>query len=116
MDRHEEARKLNSTVGLVGLRAQATAVGLVQLCSELLKAGVLDNAAVSRIKSAIADQILVSYKPSRGRVEFEDSLNRRLDRLFPLSGEGGHPAAAVGTSTDMQEGLGLAEEEPFPPR
>ena len=107
MDRHDDARRLNSEVSLVGLRAQATAVGLVQLCAELLQAGVLDNAAVGRIKSAIADQIVVSYKPHRGREEFEAALHRRLDRLFPVAGQGGHPAAAVGTSQDLGEGLDI---------
>ena len=116
MDRHEEARRLNSTVGLVGLRAQATAVGLVQLCSELRDAGVLNDAAIGRIKSAIADQIIVSYKPSRGREDFETSIHRRLDQLFPLKGQGGNPAAAVGTSHDMQHDLGLAGDEPVTPR
>ena len=107
MSKHEDARRLHTTVDLVGLRAQATAVGLVQLCSELLRAKVLDNAAITRIKDAIADDILVSYKPSRGRAEFEASLHRRLDSLFPLAGEGGHPAASVGTSQDMGDGLGI---------
>lgn len=112
MDRHEEARRLNSTVGMVGLRAHATAVGLVQLCNELLRAGVLDNDAVTRIRTAIADQIIVSYKPARGRAEFEASLHRRLDKLFPLAGEA-HPPAHVGTSSEMQEGLGLADGDPI---
>lgn len=108
MNRHEDARRLNTELGVVGLRAQATAVGLVQLCSELLQAGVLDNAAVTRIKSAIADQIVVSYKSNRGREAFEASLHRRLDRLFPLAGQGGHPPAVVGSSDDLREGLGIA--------
>ncbi len=107
MDRHEDARRLNTEMGLVGLRAQATAVGLVQLCAELLQAGVLSNEAVSRIKSAIADQIVVSYKPHRGRDAFEASLHRRLDKLFPVAGQGGHPPAAVGTSDELREGLDL---------
>ena len=107
MDRHDDARRLNTEVGLVGLRAQATAVGLVQLCSELLQAGVLTNDAITRIKSAIADQIVVSYKPHRGREAFETSLHRRLDRLFPVVGQGGHPPAAVGSSDELREGLGV---------
>ncbi|WP_375394194.1 hypothetical protein [uncultured Sphingomonas sp.] len=107
MDRHEEARRLNSDLSLVGLRAQATAVGLVQLCAELLQAGVLDDQAIGRIKTAIADQIVVSYKPKRGREDFEAALLRRLDKLFPLTGQDGHPAAAVGTSQDMRTGLNL---------
>ena len=37
-----------------------TAVGFVQLCAELLKAGVIDDPAVSRIKDAIAKDIIVT--------------------------------------------------------
>lgn len=109
MSKHDDARRLHTTVGLVGLRAQATAVGLVQLCNELLRARVLDNAAITRIKDAIAADIVVSYKPVRGRAEFEASLHRRLDALFPLAGDGSHSAASVGTSHEMGEGLGLDE-------
>lgn len=108
MDRHEEARRLNSDVSLIGLRAQATAVGLVQLCAELLRAKVLDDAAIGRIKASVADQIIVSYKPKRGREDFEAALHRRLDKLFPPAGQGS-PAAAVGTSQDMRDSLNLGE-------
>lgn len=107
MDRHEDARRLNTEVGLLGLRAQATAVGLVQLCSELRKAGVLSNDAVTRIKSAIADQIVVSYKPHRDRAAFETSLHRRLDKLFPVSDDGASPPAEVGSAEALRDGLGL---------
>jgi hypothetical protein len=109
MDRLNDARQLNSELGLVGLRAQATAVGLVQLCSELRSAGVLSDEAVARIKAAIADQIVVSYKPSRGREAFEASLHRRLDRLFPASRHDGEPAKAVGTSSELRHGLDLSD-------
>ncbi len=105
MDRHQDARRLNSELGLVGLRAHATAVGLLQLCTELLDAGVLDSAAITRIKSAIADQITVSYTSHRGREAFEESLHRRLDNLFPTAGPRDHPAGTVGTSQEMGEGL-----------
>jgi hypothetical protein len=59
-DEKAEARKLHDTLGLIGLRAHATAVGFVQLCAELLKAGVIDDPAVSRIKDAIAKDIIVT--------------------------------------------------------
>jgi hypothetical protein len=106
----DDARRLNSEVGLVGLRAQATAVGLLQLCSELLRAGVIDDDAIGRIKDAIADQIVVSYKAPRGRDAFAASIHRRLDRLFPASGEQG-PADRVGTSQDLRAGLDLSDED-----
>ena len=110
MDRLNDARQLNSDLGLIGLRAQATAVGLVQLCSELRMAGVLTDEAVARIRAAIADQIVVSYKPSRGREAFETSLHRRLDKLFPAAGQPSQPAA-VGTSQDLRDGLDLSARD-----
>jgi hypothetical protein len=75
-----EVRKLHDEVGFVGLRAQATAVGFIQLCSELHRSGVLDQAAVDRIKDAIARELAMS---SRGvyATELERS-RKRLDDLF----------------------------------
>jgi hypothetical protein len=80
MDRGEE-RRLHDQVGFVGLRAQATAVGFIQLCTELCRAGVLDPSAMGRIKEAIAKELALSKPRSAYRTEFETSL-RRLDDLF----------------------------------
>ena len=80
MDQAEE-RKLHDQVGFVGLRAQATAVGFIQLCTELCAAGVLDEAAMGRIKDAIAKELALS----RPRSAYQDELERsrsRLDDLF----------------------------------
>jgi hypothetical protein len=76
-----EDRKLHDQVGFVGLRAQATAVGFIQLCTELCGAGVLDAAAMDRIKEAIAKELALSRPRSSYQAEFEGSL-RRLDDLF----------------------------------
>ena len=81
----EQARQLHNDLDFIGLRAQATAVGLLQLCGELLKAGVLDDAAVGRIKEAIQRDICVSNARSHAREEFETTLRRRLDAVFPCA-------------------------------
>lgn len=81
-----KARQLHFSVDLMGLRAHATGVGLLQLCAELLKAGVIDDDAIGRIKEAIATDIIVSRKISRGKDEFARSLRKRLDDTFPKSG------------------------------
>jgi hypothetical protein len=73
----------------VGLRAQATAAGLVQLCKELQTAGVLNGEAVSRIKSSIADEIALTAPRSIRREEFRRDVCRRLDALFSGSLEVG---------------------------
>jgi hypothetical protein len=78
-------KKLHQTLSFVGLRAQATAVGLLQLCRELSDAGVLSSEAVGRIKDAISRDIAVGCPPSARRDEYERDVRGRLDRLF--SGE-----------------------------
>lgn len=79
---YEKQRKLHFDLMNVGLRAQATAVGLVQLCIELRNANLLNEAALERIKNAIADDVSIS--PPRGvpaRV-YRSDIKSRLDRLF----------------------------------
>lgn len=81
MDERDEHR-LHETIGFVGLRAQATAVGLLQLSAELVRAGVLDEAAVTRIKEAIAKDIALSRPRSATKEDYERSIRERLDGLF----------------------------------
>lgn len=57
---YEKQKKLHFDVTNVGLRAQATAVGLVQLCLELRRTNILDEAAIERIKDTIADEVSVT--------------------------------------------------------
>jgi hypothetical protein len=77
-----DERRLHQTVSLVGLRAHATAVGLIQLTTELVRAGVLDQAAVGRIKCAIANDLMLSPPSSVKKAEFETWVRNRLDALF----------------------------------
>lgn len=81
MDEREEAR-LHDNVSLVGLRAHATAVGFVKLTSELVRAGVLEEAAVDRIKEAIVKELSLSRSRSASKEDFERSTRVRLDALF----------------------------------
>jgi hypothetical protein len=80
-----EGKKLHDAIGFVGLRAHATAVGLIQLTSELAAAGVLDQAAVGRIKVKIAQDLALNMPPHAIKEDFEEQTRQRLDRLF--SGE-----------------------------
>jgi hypothetical protein len=81
----KEAKRHHETVDRVGLRAHATAVGLLALSNELVRAGVLDEAAITRIKDAIASDICLSRPRTLPKEEFDGSIRRRLDALF--SGE-----------------------------
>lgn len=56
------ARERHQTLDLIGRRAHATAVGLIQLCEELLNAGVLGTDALDRIKDAICSELTVSKR------------------------------------------------------
>jgi hypothetical protein len=78
----EEERRLHETISFLGLRAQATAVGLLQLSAELVRAGVLQEDAVGRIKDAIAKDIALSRPRSAPREDYERSIRERLDGLF----------------------------------
>jgi hypothetical protein len=77
-----ENRKLHESIDLLGLRAQVTAVGFVQLAVELNRAGVLDDAALGRIKDAICGDLMLSKPTAIEREEYEGSIRRRLDALF----------------------------------
>lgn len=75
-------KEVHDLINFVGLRAQATAVGLIQLTTELAKAGVLKDDAVTRIKAAIADELELSRPSTVSKAEFDRTTRRRLDRLF----------------------------------
>jgi len=91
-----EDKRLHDLIDLVGMRAQATTVGLVQLSIELRRAGVLDEAAVDRIKDSIAKEICLTRPKSIPHDQFRTNLKARLDRLF--AGE-----EAVGEARAIQD-------------
>lgn len=78
----EEDKRLHYELGNVGLRAQATAAGLLQLCAELRDAGVLSEDAVERIKERIARDITLSAPKSTTPEAYRSDVRTRLDRLF----------------------------------
>src|SRR6187402_2447107 len=78
-------KEVHDLISFVGLRAHATAVGLLQLSRELVRAGVIGDDAIGRIKGAIADELELSRPTSLSKEEFDRTTRRRLDRLF--SGE-----------------------------
>jgi uncharacterized 2Fe-2S/4Fe-4S cluster protein (DUF4445 family) len=79
MDQRED-RRLHDAMDFIGLRALATAAGLIQVCAELRRVGVLDDGAIVRIKEAMAREIALSH---RGNFETEfHTAMQRLDALF----------------------------------
>lgn len=79
---YDKQKRLHFDVVNVGLRAQATAVGLVRTCIELKQANILNEAAIERIKDAIADDVSVSAPRPLSSPEYRDEIRTRLDRLF----------------------------------
>jgi hypothetical protein len=78
----KDEKSLHETVGMIGLRAQATAIGLLQLSAELVNAGVLDCSALERIKTAIVKDLSLTRPRRREREEYEREVRQRLDHLF----------------------------------
>jgi hypothetical protein len=91
---NNEIKRLHDEVGFIGLRAQATAVGLLQLSIELHRAGILDDPAIERVKGAIANDLSLSPPGHQTREEHRLTVKERLDRLFagnePLSLKDSH--------------------------
>jgi hypothetical protein len=96
------ARELHRTIDFIGLRAHATTVGLIQLCEELLKVGILDKAALERIKDAIRMELTLSQARISNQTVFDETLRRRLDAIFPHCGEAADP---VGSIEALEEAL-----------
>ena len=94
-------KKLHYDLTNVGLRAQATAAGLVQLCVELRRVDVIDDQALERIKTAIADEILVCAPRPIVNQTYRQDVRNRLDRLF--KGE-----ERVGTGAEIALGGSLS--------
>jgi len=78
----EDTKRLNFDLTNVGLRAQATAAGFVQLCKELRAAGVIDEAAVSRIKDVVADNITLNCPRKANRGSYRQEVSLRLEAIF----------------------------------
>ena len=112
MDRNEkeQAIRLHECLDYIGMRAQATSVGLLQLCAELVAARVLDDAAVERIKNAIQHDITVSRPRKHGQADFEHLLRKRLDAVFPSACDP-RIGMRVGTAQSMQDALTTPEEQ-----
>ena len=76
-----EERRLHHVIGFTGLRAQATSVAVLQLCTELRSAGVLGDDAITRIKEAVAKEIALSKRGCSFNEEVKNTMTH-LDDLF----------------------------------
>lgn len=100
----DKQKKLHFDLTNVGLRAQATAAGLVQLCLELRRVEILDDPAVERIKTAIACAIEVSAPRSVANAAYRRDIKGRLDQLFAGEAKvGSADALAFGVTPEATE-------------
>lgn len=99
------ARERHRTLDFIGLRAHATTVGLIQLCEELLNAGVLKPDGLERIKGAIRSELTVCNARISNQPTFDDTLKRRIDSIFPQA-PGQPPIEQVGTLDQFEDALG----------
>jgi len=74
--------RVHLALEFLGIRAQATAMGLVQLCLELRRAEVIDQAAVDRVKNAIAQEIAEHAPRTVVKQQYLTDIRGRLDRIF----------------------------------
>ena len=77
-----ETRKMHLEVDLAGFRAHAAAVGFLQLIRELRRSGILDDAAVARVRDAVIDELALSRPMRSAENEFRQRLKARLDKLL----------------------------------
>jgi hypothetical protein len=91
---YQDAKNLHDTIGFVGLRVQATVVCLLQLSTELRRAGVLGEDAIDRIKDAILGELALSRPRSVSKEDYNRSMRQRLDRLF----SGDEPVGEAGAA------------------
>jgi|SRR3546814_885912 hypothetical protein len=100
--RLEKQRRLHFDLINVGLRAQATAAGLVRLCIELRDADILTEDALERIKSAIADDVSLTAPRGISARDYRHEIKGRLDLLFTGTQEvGPADALAFGAEPDF---------------
>jgi hypothetical protein len=84
-----DQERIHANLEAIGIRASGTAVGLFQLMKELLDAGVLEGAAVSRIKEAVITELAASRPRSQTLADYEQRVRERMDTLIPVEPDTG---------------------------
>lgn len=79
---HAEATRVNRDLQLIGFRAHATAIGLLQLVKELRATDHLTQDAVNRIRDTMIDDLSLSRSSHEKEEDFRARLQTRLDCLL----------------------------------
>jgi len=81
-----ECQRTQLALDSIGMRQRGTAVGLLQLCKELLDAGVLGQDAVARIREAIVADVALTCPRTVQVSEYQDIVRARLDSILTPAG------------------------------
>jgi hypothetical protein len=74
------------SLDVIGMGASGSAVGLFQLCKELLDAGVLERPAIERIREAIVADVTLTCPRTVERDDYQQMVRERLDVILALPG------------------------------
>ncbi len=80
----KECQRTQLALDSIGMRQRGTAVGLLQLCKELLDAGVLTQDAVVRIREAIVEDVALNCPRTQPIAEYQNMVRARLDTIMAL--------------------------------
>jgi hypothetical protein len=86
----DDRERIHANLEAIGIRASGAAVGLFQLLKELLDAGVLDRAAIDRIKEAVITDLAASRPRSQTLAEYQARVRERMDTLVPVDRDPAH--------------------------
>jgi len=78
----KDAQHIQLALDSIGMRQRGTAVGLLQLCKELLDAGVLGADAVSRIREAIVEDVALTCPRTVQVSEYQQMVRARLNAIL----------------------------------
>ena len=83
--------RIHANLESIGIRASGAAIGLFQLMRELLDAGVLDRAAIDRIKEAVIVDLAASRPRSQTLADYQQRVRERMDMLVPVNDDTARP-------------------------
>jgi len=81
-NRLTDSQQVQLALDSIGMRQRGTAVGLLQLCKELLDAGVLEEDAVTRIREAIVEDVALNCPRTLPVAEYQCMVRERLNSIL----------------------------------
>ena len=73
---------MHQSIRFLPMGPQATGAGLIQLCAELHRSGLLNDDAIERIKNAIIHELTDRAPRSVTKLAFRSDIHDRLDKVL----------------------------------